>query len=94
MARSGKGVSITPGEGELRFSGFRGPVQYELQGEPSTLRLGTARLRGAIITDPETAARAFREGEGFLTIEGGAQFRLTMLGHTAGSGTAYFEMRV
>ena len=94
MPSRGKQIPVTPGRGELRFSGFRGLVQYELQGEPSALKPGAARLRGSIMTEPEIAARAFREGEAFLALEDGAQFRLTMLGHSAGSGTAYFEMRV
>jgi hypothetical protein len=29
-----------------------------------------------------------------LTLEDGAKFRITMLGHSAGSDTAYFEMRI
>lgn len=94
MARSAKANQFTPGEGELRFSGFCGQVHYEVQGEPSALRAGPARLRGSISTTPEIAERAFREGDGLLTLESGAQFRLTMIGYSAGAETAYFEMRV
>jgi hypothetical protein len=43
---------------------------------------------------PEVAAQAFRAGEAELRLEGGASFRLTMLGHSVGSEVAYFEMRV
>jgi hypothetical protein len=43
---------------------------------------------------PEVAEQAFREGEGLLTLESGAKYRITMLGHSSGSETAYFEMRV
>ncbi|HEY2751479.1 hypothetical protein [Phenylobacterium sp.] len=43
---------------------------------------------------PEVAAEAFRAGEGELKLQGGARFRLTMLGHSVGSEVAYFEMRV
>jgi hypothetical protein len=82
-----------PGEGELRCRGFRGPVRYEIQGAPATLKPGPARLRGSISASPEIAEQAFREGEGLLTLEGGAQYRITMLGHSSGSETAYFEMR-
>jgi hypothetical protein len=83
-----------PGDGELRVRGFRGPVRYEILGEPSTLRPGPSRLRGSICTTPEVAHQAFRETEGLLTLESGAQFRITMLGHSAGSDVTYFEMRV
>jgi hypothetical protein len=82
------------GAGELRFRGFQGPVDYEILGEPSALRLGPNRLRGSFTSAPETAEEAFRAGEAVLTLEGGATYRLTMLGHSTGSGVAYFEMRV
>jgi hypothetical protein len=82
------------GAGELRFRGFRGPVQYEIHGQPQTLRLGKGSLRGGVHTTPEIAEQAFREGEAVLTLESGEPFRLVMLGHTTGGGTAYFEMRV
>jgi hypothetical protein len=93
MAHLRKKLPACPGDGELRYRGYRGQVRYEIQGEPSTLRPGPARLRGSISATPEVAADAFREGDGFLTLESGAQFRITMLGHSTGSGVAYFEMR-
>lgn len=94
MAHVRKKLPACPGDGELRYRGFRGPVHYEILGEPSTLKAGPARLRGSISSTPEVAEQAFREGEGLLTLESGAQFRVTMLGHSAGSETTYFEMRV
>lgn len=94
MAHVRKKLPAFPGDGELRYRGFCGQVHYEILGEPSSLRAGPARLRGSISTTPEVAAEAFRECEGLLTLESGAQFRITMLGHSAGSDTAYFEMRI
>ena len=94
MAHVRKKLPPCPGEGELRYRGFRGQVLYELRGAPTTLRPGPARLRGSLSSSPEIAEQAFREGEGLLTLQTGAQFRITMLGHSAGSGTAYFEMRI
>lgn len=94
MPHPRKQLPACPGAGELKYRGFRGTVDYEIIGEPSTLRAGSARLRGSITSTPEIAEQAFREGEGLLTLESGAQFRITMLGHSAGSGVAYFEMRV
>jgi hypothetical protein len=94
MAHVRKKLPAFPGDGELRYRGFRGQVRYEILGEPSSLRAGPSRLRGSIVATPEVAAEAFREGEGLLTLEDGAQFRITMLGHSAGSDTAYFEMRI
>lgn len=93
MAHVRKKLPACPGAGELRYRGFRGVVDYEIIGEPTSLRPGAARLRGSISATPEIAEQAFREGEGLLTLENGSQFRITMLGHSAGSGVAYFEMR-
>ena len=94
MSRMRKQLPAQLGAGELRYRGFQGPVDYEILGEPSSLRLGPLRLRGSVIATPEIAAEAFRAGEAELTLEGGAVFRLTMLGHSSGSNVAYFEMRV
>jgi hypothetical protein len=94
MARLRKQLPAHLGGGELRFRGFSGPVSYEILGDPATLRLGPLRLRGSLTATPEVAAEAFHAGEAELTLEGGASFRITLLGHSAGSGVAYFEMRV
>ena len=93
MAYVRKKLPAFVGEGELRYRGYQGQVSYEILGEPSSLKPGPARLRGSINATPEIAHQAFREGEGVLTLQDGATFRITLLGHTAGSGTAYFEMR-
>ena len=94
MAHARKQLPVFPGAGELRYRGFRGQVDYEIQGEPASLRFGPARLRGAITASPEIAEEAFRQGEVVLTLENGTVYRLTMLGHTPGSGAVYFEMRI
>lgn len=94
MTRLRKQLPAQLGAGELRFRGFEGPVDYEVRGEPSSLRLGPARLSGSLTATPDVAAEAFRAGEAQLTLEGGEVFRITVVGHSAGSGVAYFEMRV
>ncbi len=94
MAHARKKLPAFPGTGQLRFRGFDGPVDYEILGDPSSLRLGPLRLRGALTTTPEAAAEAFRAGEAVLTLESGAVYRLTMVGHTADSNAVYFEMRI
>jgi hypothetical protein len=94
MPRLRKQLPAIPGTGELRCRGYQGSVDYEILGEPTTLRAGPARLRGSLTATPEIAETAFRDGEGTLTLENGSAFRITMLGHSAGSGVAYFEMRI
>lgn len=69
-------------------------VRYVLASPASELRLGNARLRGHLETEPDVADAVFRQGDVSLRLEDGSLYRLTMLGHTQGSGTAYFEMRV
>ena len=94
MARVRKQLPALPGTGELRSRGFKGPVDYEIIGEPGSLRPGPSRLRGSLSASPEVAAQVFRDVDGELTLESGETFRITMLGHSVGSGVAYFEMRV
>lgn len=94
MAHARKKLPAFPGTGDLKFRGYRGAVAYEILGDPASLRAGIARLRGSFVSTPETAELAFREGEGELTLESGVTYRLVMLGHSTGSDTAYFEMRV
>jgi hypothetical protein len=94
MARIRKQLPAQLGAGRLHCRGFTGAVDYEIIGEPGTLRPGPARLRGSLRSTPEVAETAFRDGDGELTLESGDTYRITMLGHSAGSGTAYFEMRI
>ena len=94
MARLRKQLPAHGGAGELRFRGFAGPVAYEIQGDPATLRLGPLRLRGSLTATPEVAAQAFHAGEGELKLQEGGAYRITVVGHSAGSETAYFEIRV
>lgn len=94
MPRLRKQLPAHAGAGELRYRGFQGPVDYEILGEPSSLRLGPLRLRGSFTATPEVAADAFRAGEAELTMQDGKTFRIALLGHTEGSNVAYFEMRI
>jgi hypothetical protein len=93
MTRIRKQLPAHPGTGELRCRSFKGPVDYEILGEPGTLRPGPARLRGSLTASPEVAEQAFRDCDGELTLQTGETYRITMLGHSSGSQVAYFEMR-
>lgn len=94
MPRPRKLLPAILGDGELHYRGFTGAVAYEIRGEPSSLRLGPARLRGSLSATAEIAEGAFHAGEAELQLQDGARFRITVLGHTAGSEIAYFEMRI
>ncbi len=94
MAYARKKLPVQLGSGELRSRSYQGHVDYEITGEPTTLRLGPNRLRGCFTATPEIAEQAFRDGDGVLTLESGAPYRITFIGYTAGSNTAYFEMRI
>lgn len=93
MTRIRKQLPAFNGAGQLRSRGYKGAIDYEILGEPASLRPGPARLRGSLVATPEVAEAVFRDGDGELTLESGATYRITMLGHSAGSGVAYFEMR-
>lgn len=88
-----KPPSVT-GAGHLRFAGFEGEVRYSIEGDASKLRLGHVRLRASVTTTPDVAERAFRAGDGVLTTEEGAQFRMVMLGHSAGGAEVFGEIRL
>lgn len=94
MTRLRKPLPTQLGAGELRCRGFERPVDYEIKGEPATLRLGPGRLHGSLTATPEVAAEAFRAGEAQLRLAGGEVYRITVVGHSTGSDVAYFELRV
>lgn len=84
---------VVRGAGHVRFLGHSGTTNYAIEGDPTRLRLGTARLRGSITTEPELARRAFEAGNAVLVLEGGGEVRLTMLGHSVGSQDVFVEVR-
>jgi hypothetical protein len=92
--KNGRTPPVTTGEGRLSYRGFEGPVTYELRGSISGLRPGGAALRGAFEAAAEIASNAFRACDGRLQLADGKTYRITMVGHTEGSGTAYFELRL
>ena len=92
MRRPKKAVPLTIGQGHLRVSGQAGPVEYSIQGDPSGLRFGRARLRATLTGAPELVEGAFRAGSGALTLEGGEQLRAEMVGHTVGGRDVFVEV--
>jgi len=94
MARHAKQVIPTPGTGELRYAGFNGAVDYEISGDANAMTARTPPMRGSFTAQPEVAEAAFRARDGYLKLENGKACRITMLGYTAGSDTAYFEIRI
>ena len=89
-----KPLPVTAGLGELRIPGFRGPVAWRIDGDPTSLKLGHNRLKGALTTSAQVAREAFRAGEGLLVMETGDRYRLVMVGHSAGADEVFVEVRV
>ncbi|MDP3658477.1 hypothetical protein [Phenylobacterium sp.] len=87
-----KAQDTITGEGELKFSGFIGPIQYELTGNAQNLQSLAPRLRGALKTTPEIATAAFKAGYGTLSLADGRQRRITVTAMTAGDATCFFEI--
>ncbi|WP_332768330.1 hypothetical protein [Phenylobacterium sp.] len=85
---------VTAGTGELRFQGFDGTVDYEITGQMKTLASAYSPLRGLLRTTPETAEALFRAGDAGLKLDDGRDCRIKVLAYSAGSDTAYFEIRV
>jgi hypothetical protein len=91
MNRVSVKTATMEGAGTLSFRGFQGEVGYAIRGDRLPKRAGMPGLRGSLETSPETARDLFHAGEGRLTLENGAKTRIVMLGHSEGSGVAYFE---
>ncbi|HYF23611.1 MAG TPA: hypothetical protein VD929_09460 [Caulobacteraceae bacterium] len=81
------------GAGELVFPGHSEEVGYRIAAA-AVPRAGAPAVRGSLETTPETARALFKAGRGELKLEGGKACRITVLAHSEGSGTAYFEATV
>jgi len=92
MRRQLKIAPVLAGVGRLTFPGFCGDVDYEISGPLNGLRPGGPALRGLFRTTPEDALVIFGAIRANLLLEDGRACRVTMLGHTAGAGVAYFEI--
>lgn len=92
VARRRREVAKQTGEGRFEYPGFEGAVEYELNGALKGLRAGGPALRGAIHTSAEAARAAFSAGHGHIKLEDGKSYRVTVVGHTEGSGIAYIEL--
>lgn len=52
---------------------------------------GQRSAKGGLTGSPEAMRDAFREGRVHLTLEGGQGFDVSIVAHSEGSPTAYFE---
>jgi hypothetical protein len=82
------------GAGVLSYPGFEGEVSYAIMGDIANLRHGKGPLRGRLCTTPDAARAAFREGRAWLRLASGKERPLTMIAHTIGSDTVYFEIEL
>ena len=91
MRRIKPAPPTTTGSGLLKYPGFIGHIDYEIVGTVDDVRARSV-VKASIITTAEVAAEAFRQMRGYLQLPCGREFRLNMVAHTAGSGTAYVEL--
>ena len=92
MRGARKPKPVFAGQGQLRVTGQSGPVAYQIQGDPASLRFERMRFRATLTGDPELVESAFRAGRGTLTLEDGAELRAQMIGHTAGGNDVFVEV--
>jgi hypothetical protein len=82
------------GAGMLSYPGFEGEVSYAIAGDIASMRHGKGPLRGRLAATPDVARAAFREGRAWLRLAGGKECPLTLIAHTVGSDTVYFEIEL
>ncbi len=80
------------GVGVLAYPGFEGEVGYVIVGDLAGSRHGKGPLRGHLSAAPDAARAMFKEGRAWLRLADGRERALTMLAHTVGSETVYFEL--
>ncbi len=88
MMRTQKKLPTTTGEGRLLVARNAYAVAYQI-GSGDNLKSG----RGSATGDPEVMRSAFSAGDVTLQMEDGKPLSVFFLAHTAGSDTAYFEVR-
>ena len=94
MPRKLNAAPPTCGAGELRYSGYKGLVDYIIDGDASSLSARSQPMRGRFTASPEVALDAFKAGDGYLKLDDGRACRITVVAHSAHSDTAYFEIRI
>lgn len=88
MMRTQKKLPVTAGDGKLLIARTPYAVAYQI-GSGDNLKSG----RGSATGDPEVMRTAFSAGDATLQMENGQPLSVFFLAHTAGSDTAYFEVR-
>lgn len=86
-----KTPEMLSGDGELSFTGFAGRVGYQIPLKAASKRLIPPGYRGAVTLPADKARALFRASFATLKLDDGKSCRVMVLGHTEGSGTAYFQ---
>ncbi|MEW6392062.1 MAG: hypothetical protein AB1542_16830 [Pseudomonadota bacterium] len=79
------------GQGALGLSGEERAVSFSIRfADGQSAKRGG---KGSVVADPDLLRRAFRAGECRLTLDDGLVLRVSVIAHTEGGDTAYFELR-
>lgn len=76
------------GEGTLTIGREDHPVSFELRIVEAA---GRKSMRGSVTGDVEAMRRAFREGYARLVLDDGQVAPVTIVAHSEGADTAFFE---
>ncbi|MGC1304965.1 MAG: hypothetical protein WA840_21550 [Caulobacteraceae bacterium] len=88
MSRHARALPIVSGAGSVAVARTLHAVDYQIA-TGDKLKSG----RGSATGDPEAMRSAFSAGDATLTLEDGRPLSVFFMAHTAGSETAYFEVR-
>ncbi|WP_369059834.1 hypothetical protein ABOZ73_00455 [Caulobacter sp. 73W] len=76
------------GDAVLSFRRCKEPVAFSIDGDRNL-----AQGKGSLTGDIEQLRAAFREGAAELALEDGRVLPITVVAHSEGAPTAYFEIR-
>jgi hypothetical protein len=78
------------GNGALNIARVLQPVEFSISFARASN--GQRSGKGAVTGDPAAMREAFRSGRAELTLDDGAKLNVSIVAHSEGSQTAYFQL--